>query len=177
VPPNKVVAPHYTDVKEDMKKKMHVLSCNNLTWTPTMCYDARRKEIDANFPKGWVGLQKLQAIELVQKSRHAQGLRNTISTVKNTPNYSQMKDLKCPFLQFGGTWSHPEKTAENMHLMVFGNPSLIPLLKTQGWIFDYFSMHFYVFLTNLGFLVIFLQCRIFSWMQLSPVARHLSTSV
>ncbi len=65
VPPNKVVAPHYTDVKEDMKKKMHVLSCNNLTWTPAMCYNVCRKEMDVNFPKGWVGLQKLQAIELV----------------------------------------------------------------------------------------------------------------
>ncbi len=164
VPPNEVVAPHSTDVKEDMKKKMHALSCNNLTWTPAMCYDTCRKEMDANFPKGWVGLQKLRAIELVRKLHHAQGLGNTISTVKNTPDYSQMKDSKRPFLQFSGTWPHPEKTAENMRLMVFGNPSLIPLLKTQGHIFGYFSMHFYVFFTNPGFLVIFLQRRIFSWM-------------
>ncbi len=103
-----------------------------------MCYDVCRKEMDVNFPKGWIGLQKLQAIELVQKSRHAQGLGNTISTVKNTPDYSQMKDSKRPFLQFSRTWPHPEKTAENMSLMVFGNPSLIPLLKTQGLIFGLF---------------------------------------
>jgi hypothetical protein len=79
-----VFAPRYTDVNEDMKKKMHAIACGNLTWTPAMCYNACRAEMDANFPQGWVGLQKNQAVEPVRKSRHAQGLGNTIATVDSS---------------------------------------------------------------------------------------------
>jgi hypothetical protein len=135
---------------------MHAIACGNLTWTPAMCYDAWRAEMDANFPQGWVGLQKNQAVELVQKSRHAQGLGNTIATVENTPDYRNMKDNnKCPFLQFSGTWPHPDKTGEQMHLMIFGNPSLIPLLKTQGWNFGYFLWIFGYFFSNTDFWLFF----------------------
>jgi hypothetical protein len=137
VHPNKAVAPLYIDVKEDMRKRMP-LARNNLTWAPNMCFDACRKEMDANFPQGWSGLQKHQAHELVRKAHHAQSLGNTVSTVENTPAYSQMKDMKRSFLQFSGTWPHHEKQEEQMRLMVFGNPTLIPLLMTQGWIFSYF---------------------------------------
>jgi hypothetical protein len=67
-------APLYIDVKEDMRKKMQALACNNLTWSPAMCFNACRKEMDASFPQGWSGLQKHQAHELIRKARHAQGL-------------------------------------------------------------------------------------------------------
>jgi hypothetical protein len=142
--PNKA-APLYIDVKEDMRKKIQVLACNNLTWSLAMCFDACWKEMDASFPQGWSGLQKHQAHELVRKACCAQGLGNTVSTVENTPAYSQMKDTKHPFLQFSGTWPHPEKPEEQMRLMVFGNPTLIPFLKTQGQILSYFLLPFSIF--------------------------------
>jgi hypothetical protein len=89
-------APLYVDVQVDMQKRMQALACNNLTWAPTMCYDTCRKEMDANFPQGWSGLQKHQACKLVRKARQAQGLRNTVLIVENTPAYREMKDTKCP---------------------------------------------------------------------------------
>ncbi len=143
--PNEALLPLYTDVKEGMRKKMNALACANLTWTPAMCYDACRMEMNERFPKGWSGLQKHQAHELVRKVHQALGLGSTVSTIKNTPQYRDMKDQKHPFLQFSVTWPHPEKPSEQMRLMMFGNPSLIPLLKTRGWIFCYFYSFFSIF--------------------------------
>jgi hypothetical protein len=72
------------------------------------------------------------------------GLGNTIATIANTPQYSNMANGR-PFLQFSGTWPHPEKP-ERMHLMVFGNPELIPFLKNPGQFLFYFLT--YIFRSN-----------------------------
>lgn len=157
---------------------MGLYATQNLTWTPSTIFEECRKEIDAKFPHGWMGLQKHCCLELVRKARREMGLGNTIATVENTPAYSHMTgDTTRPFLHFSGNWPHPSPSTpdERMRLMIFGNPELIPLMKNPGQL-----LFFYV-LTHARFLFYFWLCDsqdwICSWMLRSPVRRTLFPSV
>jgi hypothetical protein len=95
------------DVKQEMKICISVLAVSNMTWLPKQVYDTCRAEIDKKYLSGWCGIQYNTAIDLVCNTRRQLNFGDAVSTLKNTPDYYQMADNECSFLQVSMTFPNP----------------------------------------------------------------------
>ena len=97
------------DVRQEMKIRISVLAVSNMTWLLKQVYDTCRGEIDKKYLSGWCGIQYNTAIDLVcnTNTRRQLNFGDAVFTVENTPNYYQMTDNKCSFLQVSMTFLTP----------------------------------------------------------------------
>jgi hypothetical protein len=121
-----------TVVEADMIRRTDEIATQNLTLLPAQVWSVVRAEMEENHPYGWDGLRKDQVCRRVRKARAELGLGDAITTVLNTPLYRMMSDQGRAFLQAFGSYPHPDDPNEFMCMMVYGNPSLIPMLKQRG---------------------------------------------
>ncbi len=120
-----------TNVAADMARITDDVATQNLTIHPKKIWERVKSEMDDTHPYGWTGLLENQVAKRVRKARTANGL-GAISTVTNIPEYRLMKDTDRPFLQQYGCFPHPQDPMMTMQMMIYGNPTLIQMLKRKG---------------------------------------------
>ncbi len=92
-----------------------------------------KDEMDIKYPSStgllWHGMLRDQVTRLVSHTRNELGMGNSVSTIENTLEYSQMTDAPWSFLRFSATLPDPDNEPEMMRFMMFGNPEVTRLLK------------------------------------------------
>ena len=83
--------------------------------------------IKIRYPNGCIVEDDKKIAQLVSNTRKSMGQGNNISTVEMA--YSKMKGVNRAFLHFSGEWPHPTDPDKKMRMMIFGNPTLINLLR------------------------------------------------
>ena len=119
-------------VSVEMSRLTEQIATSEMTLLPKQVWQRVRAAMNEAYPYGWSGLYEDQVCEKVRKARSALGLGDAITTVTNVREYRMMKDTERPFLQAYGCFPHPEDPKEFMSMMVFGNPTLIQMLKVTG---------------------------------------------
>jgi hypothetical protein len=122
----------FVDVTQEMKKKTEELSIlpGNMAKMPSMIWLDVKSFFNEKYSGNWYRLQEHQLLEMVRKCCNKLGLGNSVSTLKNVPNYSnKMPSKDRPILHHSMCSPHPEKSNVMMHLMIFANPALLGLLN------------------------------------------------
>ena len=114
-----------------MKRQISEIATRNLMMLPSDVWEGMKGEMERTYPDGWLGLHKQQAVSRVRKCHAQLGLGDVMLTVTDTSEYRVMTDSKRPFLQMS-VFPHPDDPEEYMHMMVFGNPTLLPLSKVPS---------------------------------------------
>ncbi len=121
----------FVEVTQEMKMKTEELSVllENMAKLPFMIWLNVKSFFNKKYSGNRYRLQEHQVLEMVRKCCNKLGLGNSISTLKNIPDYSKMPSKDRPFLHHSMCSPHPEKSDVMMRLMIFVNPALLGLLN------------------------------------------------
>jgi hypothetical protein len=115
------------DVRVTMKILAEELAIKKLAARPKDVADEVYNEVKKQFPNGCIVEDAKKIADVVRTTRKDMGQGNNLGTIENA--YSMMKDMDRAFLHFFGSWPHPIDPSKKMKMMIFGNPTLINLLR------------------------------------------------
>jgi hypothetical protein len=121
----------YVTCGEEMKKRVKQLATENVRMLPDAIWTQVKQEMNEKYGDCWTGKTREYVQGLVLRTQRETGMGDKLKVLEDDPTLKNLPD-GTPFLQFHGSYPHPDEPKEMCRYMIFGSLTLIAVLLAAG---------------------------------------------